>query len=61
MPLKLNATVQQVLPTPLKGVVTDVVYDAKAETFAYHVQWTHADGSTGAVWLAENEVQEVTP
>lgn len=58
MSMKLGATVRQILPAPVEGVVVSKQFVEASDSFQYLVEWpdTDGDGQPQTRWFDEHQI-----
>lgn len=59
MSIKLGATVRQIVPAPIQGVVVSKQFVEATDSFQFLVEWpdTDGDGQPQSKWFEENQIE----
>lgn len=59
MAIKLGATVRQIVPAPIQGVVVQKQFVEATDSFQFLVEWpdTDGDGQPQSKWFEESQIE----
>lgn len=59
MSIKLGASVRQIVPAPIQGVVVSKQFVEATDSFQFLVEWpdTDGDGQPQSKWFEENQIE----